>query len=82
MLRLTLSTGDYFTINDNIVVQLHRMEGERSLVAVDAPREMRIVRGAVLEREGGRRPACITDAPAPSRRSKWLLWDQGREDAR
>ena len=50
MLRLTLSTGDYFTINDNIVVQLHRMEGERSLVAVDAPREMRIVPSPRLQK--------------------------------
>ena len=81
MLRLTLTPGDYFTINGNLVVQLHRLEGERSLVAVEAPREMRIVRGAVLEREGGRRPPCVTDRPAPSRRGKWLLWDQGREDA-
>ena len=37
MLRLTMTPGDYFTINDNIVVQLHRLEGERSLVAVEAP---------------------------------------------
>ena len=81
MLRLTLTPGDYFTVNGNIVVQLHRLEGERSLIAVEAPKEMRIVRGAVLEREGGRRPPCVTDRPAPSRRGKWLLWDQGREDA-
>lgn len=81
MLRLTLTPGDYFTINGNIVVQLHRLEGERSLVAVEAPKEMRIVRGAVLEREGGERPGCLTDRPAPAKRGKWLLWDQGREDA-
>ena len=81
MLRLTLTPGDYFTINGNIVVQLHRLEGERSLIAVEAPKEMRIVRGAVLEREGGQRPLCLTDRPAPSRRGKWFLWDQGREDA-
>ena len=67
MLRLTLTPGDYFTINGNIVVQLHRLEGERSLIAVEAPKEMRIVRGAVLEREGGQRPLCLTDRPAPSR---------------
>ena len=48
MLRLTLTPGDYFTINGNIVVQ---------------------------------RPLCLTDKPAPSRRGKWFLWDQGREDA-
>ena len=81
MLRLTLTPGDYFTVNGNIVVQLHRLEGERSLIAVEAPKEMRIVRGAVLEREGGQRPLCLTDRPAPSRRGKWFLWDQGREDA-
>ena len=81
MLRLTMTPGDYFTINDNIVVQLHRLEGERSLVAVEAPKAMRIVRGAVLEREGGRRPDCLMDRPAQTRRGKWLLWDQKREDS-
>lgn len=81
MLRLTLTPGDYFTINDNIVVQLHRLEGERSLVAVEAPKNMRIVRGAVLEREGGRRPDCLLDRPAQSRRGRWLLWDQKKEDS-
>lgn len=80
MLRLTLTPGDYFTINGNIVVQLHRLEGERSLVAVEAPKDMRIVRGAVLEREGGHRPDCLLDRPAQPRRGKWLLWDQKRED--
>ena len=80
MLRLTLTPGDYFTINGNIVVQLHRLEGERSLVAVEAPKDMRIVRGAVLEREGGHRPDCLLDRPAQPRRGKWLFWDQKRED--
>ena len=79
MLRLTLTPGDYFTINGNIVVQLHRLEGERSLVAVEAPREMRIVRGAVLEREGGERPECVFDAP------RWykpeIPWDRSKAQA-
>ena len=69
MLRLTLTPGDYFTINGNIVVQLHRLEGERSLVAVEAPKEMRIVRGAVLEREGGARPQRLVKVPQKGHQS-------------
>ena len=81
MLKISLTPGEYLTIGDNVVVQLCRSEGGRAYLAVEAPREIPIVRGAVLEREGGQRPLCLTDRPAPSRRGKWFLWDQGREDA-
>lgn len=81
MLCLTLAAGEYLTIGSDVVVQLERMTGDRCKLAIQAPRELPILRGAVLEREGGQRPLCLTDRPAPSRRGKWLLWDQGREDA-
>ena len=57
MLKISLTQGEYLTIGDNIVVQLYRSEGGRSYLAIDAPREIPIVRGAVLEREGGQRPS-------------------------
>lgn len=81
MLCLTLAAGEYLTIGSDVVVQLERMTGDRCKLAIQAPRELPILRGAVLEREGGQRPLCLTDRPAPSRRGKWFLWDQGREDA-
>ena len=47
MLKLTLLPDEYLTVNGDIVVQLLRVAGGRADVAVEAPREMPIVRGAV-----------------------------------
>ena len=80
MLQLTLTPGDYFVVNGTIIVQVHRVEGGRAHVAVEAPREIPIVRGAVLERQGGERPACLLPVPEQSRRYQWTLWDQEKED--
>ena len=80
MFRLTLTPGDYFTIDGGIVVQMNHVEGERAHVAVEAPREMPIVRGAVLEREGGKRPACLLPVPE-AKKQRWMLWDQKTEDS-
>ena len=63
MLKLSLTPGEYLTIGENVVVQLSRCEGGRAYLAIDAPREIPVVRGAVLEREGGQRPPRLPDAP-------------------
>ena len=81
MLQLTLTPGEYFTVDGKIISQLHRVEGERAHVAIEAPREVPVVRGAVLERQGGQRPACLLKVPARSRKHRWLLWDQAKEDS-
>jgi carbon storage regulator CsrA len=60
MLKLTLTPDEYILINDNIVLKLTEVVGGRVHLAMEAPREVPIVRGAVLEREGGSRPACLT----------------------
>ncbi|MBD5160709.1 MAG: carbon storage regulator [Oscillibacter sp.] len=65
MLKLSLTPGEYLTIGDNVVIQLRRCEGGRSYLSIDAPREIPILRGTVLEREGGTRPEGL--APAPPR---------------
>ena len=80
MLRLTLSQGEYFTVDGGIVVQLSRVEGGRAHVAVQAPREIPIVRGEVLERAGGKRPDGLISAPAGAPRGKWVFWDQSKAD--
>ena len=59
MLCLALTAGEYLTIGDNVVIQVGRVEGGRCQLVVHAPREIAILRGEVLEREGGQRPACI-----------------------
>ena len=69
MLKLTLLPEEYLLINDSIVVQLKRVAGGRVDVAIEAPREFPIVRGAVLERNGGKRPDCL--APPSGKKARY-----------
>lgn len=84
MLKLAMLPGDYLTINGDIVVQLARVAGGRADVAIHARREVPIVRGEVLERQGGQRPACLA-APAKKkaryRRDQVFRWNDDRERA-
>ncbi len=57
LLSMQLKNGEYLTIGEDIVVQVFQM-GASFRVAVEAPRELSIVRGEIREKEG-RRPACI-----------------------
>ena len=56
MLTLRLDSGDYFKIGEDVTVQIFRDSGGKFIVSIDAPREIPIVRGAVLERDGMRKP--------------------------
>ena len=56
MLTLRMDSGDYFKIGEDVTVQVFRDSGGKFIVSVDAPREIPIVRGAVLERDGGEKP--------------------------
>ena len=69
MLKLSLTSGEYIAIGDDVIVQLCRCEGGRAYVAVSAPREIPVVRGAVLEREGGQRPEGLASAPQKGHKS-------------
>lgn len=62
MLKLTLTPGEYLTIGDDVVVQLYRSEGKRAYLAIDAPREVPVLRGAVAEREGAAPPKKLARA--------------------
>ena len=84
MLKLTLLPEEYLTINDNIVVQLMRAAGGRADLAIEAPRSFPVVRGAVLERNGGKRPDCL--APPSGKKPKVyrdqiFRWNDDRERA-
>ena len=59
MLCLTLLPGEYFTVGDDTVIQFDRFNGGRVHITIHAPREVTILRGEVLERSGGKRPACV-----------------------
>ena len=59
MLSLNLKDGEYLTIGDDIVIQVFTSSTIR--LAVQAPREVPIVRGEVLERNGENRPDCVVE---------------------
>ena len=84
MLKLTLLPDEYLMIGDSIVVQLSRVAGGRADLAIDAPRTAPIVRGVVLERDGGQRPACLAP-PARTKaryhRDQIFRWNDDRERA-
>ena len=65
MLCLALAQGEYLTIGGDVVVQFDRMTGDRCKLLIEAPREISILRGEVLERTGGGRPSCGVRAPPP-----------------
>ena len=79
MLSLQLKDGDYMTIGDDVVVQLYRVMGNRCKLVVHAPREIPIVRGNVLERNGGERPECVFEATHYSKRE--IPWNRSKAQA-
>ena len=84
MLKLTLLPDEYLMIGNNTVVQLARIAGGRADLAIDAPRTVPIVRGAVLERDGGPRPAGLAPPARPKaryHRDQIFRWNDDRERA-
>lgn len=79
MLSLNLRPGEYMTVGGNVVVQLDRINGDRCKLLIDAPREVTILRGEVLERTGGQRPACVFDTPRWHRRE--IPWNRSKAQA-
>ena len=69
MLSLNMGRGEYFTINENIVVQVYP-QGNQATVCVDAPREIPVVRGTLRELEGKQKPAAIAAAEAKGRKPR------------
>ena len=59
MLCITMKRGEYFTVGSDTVVLFDQLSGERAHLTIHAPREVPIVRGEVLERNGGKRPDCV-----------------------
>ena len=80
MLSLQLRTGDYLTIGDKIVVQLRQISGDRCKVMVQAPKEIPVLRGELLERAGGERPECVADGPYRHHRQD-LAWNRNKTQA-
>ncbi len=79
MLCLALTPGEYLTIGTDVVVQVDRMAGDRCKLIIDAPREIPIVRGKALERNGGERPDCVFETPRW--RKPEIPWNRSKEQA-
>lgn len=54
MLSLRLKSGEYFTIGEDITVQVFQDRGNSIEVAIDAPRDLPILRGKLFEQTGSR----------------------------
>lgn len=85
MLCITMKRGEYFTVGGDTVILFDQLSGERVHLTIHAPREVAIVRGEVLERQGGQRPACLSNLPPRKKlrhkRAAVFLWNDGRERA-
>ena len=84
MLCITMKRSEYFTVGGDTVILFDQLSGERAHLTIHAPREVAIVRGEVLERRGGQRPACLAKL-LPRKKPKYkpaaFLWNDGRERA-
>lgn len=79
MLCLNLNPGEYVTIGGDVVVQFDRVSGERCRLMIQAPGEVPVLRGEVLERSGGERPACVVSMPR--RRGQEIPWNRSKAQA-
>ena len=85
MLCITMKRGEYFTIDGDTVILFDQLSGERAHLTIHAPKEVAIVRGAVMERNGNPPPACLKELPA-RKKAKYrpeaiFRWNDERERA-
>ena len=81
MLFLQLKAGEYMTIGGNVVVQLNDVSGSRCKMMVDAPREIPVVRGELLERAGAERPECVMETSRQRWPGSGLSWNRNKAQA-
>ena len=79
MLMLQLKTGEYMKIGKEVVVQLNNISGDRCKLMIQAPREVPVLRGELLERAGEERPECVFDTSLRHRQS--LAWNRNKTQA-
>jgi len=79
MLCLQLLPGEYLTIGDDVVLQYDCTSGERCKLVISAPRDVPVLRGAVRERNGEKRPDCVFNKTHWVKRT--VPWDRSRAQA-
>ena len=63
MLVLSRKEGEQLVIGDNIVVTVNRISGNRVAIGIDAPRDVRVVRGELKRHDvaaGGSAPTAMS----------------------
>jgi carbon storage regulator len=55
MLVLSRKEGERLVIGDNVIITVNRISGNRITLGIDAPREVRIVRGELEAKDEARR---------------------------
>ena len=81
MLFLQLKTGEYMTIGDDEIVQLNDVSGNHCKLMVEAPREVPVMRGELLERAGAERPECVMETARQRRSGSGLSWNRNKLQA-
>ena len=88
MLSLSIKSGEYITIGNDIVVQIFR-EGSGTRVEVKAPRELTILRGEVHERTNDKpdmlfekRPKSLSERTRNAKRVEQFSEKKAADEAR
>lgn len=64
MLVLSRKASERIQIGDNITLQVRRIAGNRVTIAIDAPRQVRILRGELQQAAAAFQPPASEDDPA------------------
>ena len=81
MLFLQLKKGEYMTIGDNVVVQLNDASSNHCKLMIEAPRDVPVVRGELLERAGAERPECVMGIARQHSSRPNLAWNRNKTQA-
>ena len=81
MLSLQLKTGEYLTIGKDVVVQLSDISSNRCKLMIEAPREVPVVRGELLERAGAERPECVMETTRQRWTGSGISWNRNKTQA-
>ena len=70
MLVLSRRVGEKIQIGDDVTIVINRISGNRITLGIDAPRNMRIVRGELERFEDGIEPEPAKERAKPARNGK------------